>query len=43
MRGNRQVLAGPLTTKVMGVNNRFLPDSVKAAAIRVLSTPVGRR
>lgn len=43
MRGDRKVLAESLTTKVMGVTNRFLPDSVKAAANRVLSAPVGRR
>ncbi|MBO0863850.1 MAG: SDR family NAD(P)-dependent oxidoreductase [Mycobacterium sp.] len=43
MRGDRKVLAESLTTKVMGVTNRFLPDSVKAAANRVLSAPVSRR
>lgn len=43
MRGDREVLAESLTTKIMGVSNRFLPDSVKAAANRVLSAPVGRR
>lgn len=43
MRGDRKVLAESVVTKVMGVTNRFLPDSVKAAANRVLSAPVGRR
>jgi hypothetical protein len=43
MRGERKVLAESLTTKIMGVSNRFLPDSVKAAAARVLNVPIDRR
>jgi short-subunit dehydrogenase len=43
MRGERKVLAESLTTKIMGVSNRFLPDSVKAAAARVLNLPIDRR
>ncbi len=43
MRGDRKVVAESLTTKVMGIANRFLPDSVKAAADRVLAQPLGRR
>lgn len=43
MRGDRKVLAESLATKIMGVTNRFLPDSVKTAANRVVSKPVGRR
>lgn len=43
MRGDRKVVAESLTTKIMGVANRFLPDSVKAAADRVLAEPLGRR
>lgn len=43
MRGDRKALAESLTTKIMGVSNRFLPDSVKAAAARVLNVPVDRR
>lgn len=43
MRGDRKVVAESMTTKIMGVANRFLPDSVKAAADRVLAEPLGRR
>lgn len=39
MRGDRKVVAESLSTKVMGVANRFLPDSVKAAADRVIARP----
>ncbi|OBK18622.1 SDR family NAD(P)-dependent oxidoreductase [Mycobacterium asiaticum] len=41
MRGDRKVVAESLMTKAMGLGNRLLPDSVKAAANRVMSTPVG--
>ncbi|OBI43575.1 oxidoreductase [Mycobacterium kyorinense] len=43
MRGERKVVAESMTTKIMGVANRFLPDSIKAAADRVLAEPLGRR
>ena len=43
MRGRRKVLAQSVTTKVMGAANKFLPDSVKAAASRVINVPVGQR
>ncbi|MBV9320258.1 MAG: SDR family NAD(P)-dependent oxidoreductase [Mycobacterium sp.] len=43
MRGKRKVLAESVTTKVMGAANKFLPDSVKAAASRVINVPVGHR
>jgi uncharacterized protein len=40
MRGDRKVVAESLTTKVMGLANRVLPDSMKAIASRVISLPV---
>jgi short-subunit dehydrogenase len=43
MRGDRKVVAESLSTKTMGVALRFLPDSVKAAASRVISVPLGGR
>lgn len=43
MAGDRKVVAESLTTKIMGVSNRFLPDSVKAAANRVIAKPVDHR
>ena len=43
MRGDRKVVASSLSTKVMGVSTRFLPDSVKAAANRLIAKPVGHR
>ncbi|BCP05740.1 SDR family NAD(P)-dependent oxidoreductase [Mycobacterium paraintracellulare] len=43
MRGDRKVVGGSLTTKTVGVALRFLPDSLKAVASRVNSTPAGRR
>ncbi|WP_375485416.1 SDR family NAD(P)-dependent oxidoreductase [uncultured Mycobacterium sp.] len=43
MRGDRKVLAESLTTKIMGISNRFLPDSVKTPAAWVLNVPVDRR
>lgn len=42
MRGDEKVVAESLSTKVFGLANRVLPDSVKAVANRVLSTPVNR-
>lgn len=43
MRGDRKVVAESVTTKLAGVAVRFLPDSLKAVASRVVSIPVGRR
>jgi uncharacterized protein len=43
MSGDRKVVAESLSTKLIGVTNRFLPDSVKAAANRVLAAPLDRR
>lgn len=40
MRGDRKVVAESLMTKVMGLAGRVLPDSVKAVANRVISSPV---
>ena len=42
MRGDQKVVAESLSTKVMGVANRVLPDSVKAMANRLMSAPVRR-
>ena len=39
MRGDRKVVASSLMSKSMGLANRFLPDSVKAVAIRLMSQP----
>lgn len=38
--GKRKVVAESVTTKFMGAANKFLPDSVKAAAARVINVPV---
>lgn len=43
MNGRRKVVAESLGTKAMGVALRVLPDSVKAAASRVISVPLDRR
>ena len=43
MRGDRKVVAESTSTKLMGIVNRFLPDSVKAAANRLISMPIARR
>lgn len=43
MDGDRKIVAESLLTKAMGIGNRVLPDSVKAAANRVMSTPVRNR
>jgi uncharacterized protein len=40
MRGDRKVVAASLLSKSMGLANRFLPDSVKAVATRLISQPV---
>ncbi len=40
MDGDRKVVAESMLTKAMGIGNRSLPDSIKAAANRVMSTPV---
>lgn len=39
MRGDRQVVAGSVLVRAMGVANRVLPDSVKAIGNRVMSRP----
>ncbi|MHA7649256.1 SDR family NAD(P)-dependent oxidoreductase [Mycobacterium sp. ML4] len=39
MDGDRKVVAESLLTKAMSIGNRLLPDSVKAAANRVISVP----
>ncbi|MCW2651704.1 MAG: Dehydrogenase DhgA [Mycobacterium sp.] len=43
VRGERKVVAESASTKLVGVASRFLPDSVKAAASRLISMPLGRR
>jgi short-subunit dehydrogenase len=43
MSGDRKVVAESWSTKLMGATTRFLPDSVKAAANRVLAVPLDRR
>jgi short-subunit dehydrogenase len=43
MRGDRKVVAESTSTKLMGIVSRFLPDSVKAAANRLISKPIARR
>lgn len=40
MRGDRKVVASSPLSKAMGLANRFLPDSVKAVANRLISQPV---
>lgn len=40
MRGDQKVVAESLSTKAIGLANKVLPDSIKAAANRVLSAPV---
>ncbi|WP_231646549.1 hypothetical protein [Mycolicibacterium mengxianglii] len=42
MRGDKKVVAASPLSKIMGTVNRVLPDSVKAAANRVLSAPLRR-
>ncbi len=43
MNGDRKVVAESLKTKIIGATNRLLPDSVKAAANRVLAEPLDHR
>ncbi|MGE2729017.1 SDR family NAD(P)-dependent oxidoreductase [Mycolicibacterium vaccae] len=42
MRGDKQVVAGSLSSKMMGTVSRVLPDAVKAAGSRLISVPLGR-
>ncbi|MEW5809761.1 MAG: SDR family NAD(P)-dependent oxidoreductase [Actinomycetota bacterium] len=42
MRGDRQVVAASLSSKVMGTMLRVLPDPIKAAGNRLMSAPLGR-
>lgn len=42
MRGDRQVVAASLSSKVMGTVSRVLPDPVKAVGNRLISAPLGR-
>ncbi|MCV7065108.1 SDR family NAD(P)-dependent oxidoreductase [Mycolicibacterium farcinogenes] len=42
MRGRRKVVAASVPTKALGLANRVLPDSVKAAVSRLISSPAGR-
>jgi short-subunit dehydrogenase len=42
MRGDKQVVAASLTSKLMGTVSRVLPDPVKAAGSRLISVPLGR-
>ncbi|CRZ18436.1 dehydrogenase DhgA [Mycolicibacterium neworleansense] len=42
MSGRRKVVAESVSSKAMGLANRVLPDSVKAAASRLISSPAGR-
>jgi len=43
MRGEQKVVAESTSTKLIGIVSRFLPDSVKAAANRLISMPIARR
>jgi uncharacterized protein len=43
MRGDRKVVAESASTKLIGVVSRFLPDSAKAAANRLISMPIARQ
>jgi short-subunit dehydrogenase len=43
MRGDRKVVAESTSTKLIGIVSRFLPDSVRAAANRLISMPIARR
>ncbi|MCV7344594.1 SDR family NAD(P)-dependent oxidoreductase [Mycolicibacterium rhodesiae] len=42
MRGDEKVVAESLSTKMIGLANKVLPDSAKAVANRLLSAPVPR-
>jgi hypothetical protein len=39
MNGDEQVVAGSLTTKIMGRSGRFVPDGVKAAMHGKMAEP----
>jgi hypothetical protein len=41
MQGDRKVVAASLFSKSMGISNRLLPDSVKAAANRLIVSRIG--
>ena len=41
MRGEQKVVASSLTSKLMGAVSTVLPDSLKAAANRLIATPFG--
>jgi uncharacterized protein len=41
MRGEQKVVASSLTSKVTPAALRVLPDSLKAAANRLIATPFG--
>jgi short-subunit dehydrogenase len=40
MRGDQKVVAASILSKGMGLANRFLPDSAKAVAHRLISQPL---
>ena len=42
MAGKRRVVAASLMTKAMEASNKVLPDRVKAAANKLMATPIGR-
>lgn len=42
MRGDRQVVASSVSSKLMGAALRVLPDPIKAAGSRLISAPQGR-
>lgn len=42
MRGDKQVVAASMSSKMIGTVSRVLPDSVKAAGSRLISAPLGR-
>lgn len=42
MRGDRKVVGGGVSSKVMGTVSRVLPDSVKAVGSRLISVPMNR-
>lgn len=42
MRGDRKVVGGGVSSKVMGTVSRVLPDSVKAVGSRLISVPLNR-
>jgi short-subunit dehydrogenase len=43
MRGDQKIVASSVSSKLMGVAGRVLPDSVKAVANRLIVTPFGNR